>query len=101
MHRHLLALSLVVFVVVFSGNAYAQWQPSGFPVCTAVHDQLPATLAPDGSGGAFITWSDYRTGVFGDIYAQRLNAFGLPQWTANGVAVCTAADDQSAPVVVP
>jgi hypothetical protein len=101
MHRHLLALSLVVSVTVSSVNAYAQWQPSGFPVCTAVHDQLPATLAPDGSGGAFITWSDYRTGVFGDIYAQRLNAFGLPQWTANGVAVCTAADDQSAPVVVP
>ena len=29
-------------------------------------------------------------GADADVYAQRLNAAGVPQWAANGVALCTA-----------
>ena len=35
-----------------------------------------------------------------DIYAQRVNAAGSPQWTADGVALCTAANDQRDPTIV-
>jgi predicted lipoprotein with Yx(FWY)xxD motif len=47
----------------------------------------------DGLGGAIIAWEDYRTG-FTDIYVQKVNAIGDPQWTAGGVALCTATNDQ-------
>ena len=46
-------------------------------------------------------WNDSRNGVF-DIYAQRLNALGEPQWFTgpdNGIAVCTATDLQRFPVI--
>jgi hypothetical protein len=54
----------------------------------------------DGAGGAIIVWS---TGVnidTHDIYAQRLNAAGVPQWTAGGVPISTATGDQELPKIV-
>jgi len=80
--------------------AHAGWVPGGFGVCTETGAQnFPAT-SPDGAGGMFVTWYDYRSGTHPDIYAQRLNAAGVPQWTAGGVAVCVATDDQLLPSVI-
>src|SRR5204863_2915659 len=56
------------------------------------------TIVSDGAGGAIITWFDFRTDA-PDIYAERLNAAGVAQWTENGVAVCTAADHQLLPEI--
>ncbi|HTM58047.1 MAG TPA: hypothetical protein VL123_06500 [Candidatus Udaeobacter sp.] len=77
----------------------AQWIANGVAVCTAAGIQVYPTICSDGAGGAIITWYDYRGGL-ADIYAQRVNAAGAPQWTANGVAICTAVNDQSSPVIV-
>ena len=71
-----------------------QWTANGVAICTASYDQWYPTPVSDGSGGAIITWTDYRSGTYEDIYAQRVDSSGVPQWTANGVAVCTASDDQ-------
>ena len=99
--RSLVLLLTVVFSLV-AVVADAQWQPAGVPLCTAANDQISPVMIPDGAGGAILTWFDYRSnGVAGDIYAQRVNSLGLPQWAANGVAICTAADHQAAPVIVP
>ncbi|WDT80849.1 MAG: hypothetical protein MPW14_03440 [Candidatus Manganitrophus sp.] len=49
---------------------------------------------PGRPGGAIVTWTDRRSGT-NDLYAQRVNSGGTVQWTANGVAVSTAAGDQS------
>jgi hypothetical protein len=99
--RSIFPLLVVVFSLV-AVVANAQWQPSGVPLCTAANDQISPTMIPDGSGGAILTWFDYRAnGIAGDIYAQRVNSLGVPQWTANGVAICTAVDHQAAPVIVP
>jgi len=35
-----------------------------------------------------------------DIYAQRINAGGIVQWTAEGVAICTAINNQIYPSMV-
>jgi len=78
----------------------AQWQPDGAAVSTATSDQSRPTIIPDGTGGAIITWRDYRSGTSDDIYVQRVNASGAQQWTANGVALCTAANQQYAPTLV-
>ena len=71
-----------------------QWAANGVAVCTASNDQDYPAIASDGSGGAFIAWEDERSGIGEDIYAQRVNQSGVPQWTANGVAICTAIDNK-------
>src|ERR1043166_4265878 len=49
-------------------------------------------VVSDGAGGAIVTWYDGRSGNnYIIIYAQRLNAAGVPQWTADGVALCSVA----------
>jgi hypothetical protein len=55
-------------------------------------------LATDGSGGAVISWRDGRN-VNWDIYAQRVNASGVVQWTVDGVSLCTDSDNQSEPAI--
>ena len=70
-----------------------QWTAGGVAISTASGDQWSSQLTSDGSGGATITWQDYRSGN-GDIYAQRVDSSGAVQWTANGVAICAASGDQ-------
>ncbi len=76
------------------------WTAGGVPICTTTGDQDDPALVSDGSGGAIITWQDYRNGSDYDIYAQRVNASGAVQWVANGVAICTATNNQEAPTIV-
>jgi hypothetical protein len=68
----------------------AQWALNGISVCTFASNHQYAQPLADGSGGAMIAWQDDRgTGMYG-IYAQRVNASGVLQWAADGVAICTA-----------
>src|SRR5216117_3092139 len=102
--------SLVLLPVVLAALgsvapvAWAAWpsDPSvNVPLCTAAADQRFPTIVSDGAGGAIVTWTDQRDTIAtgSDIYAQRVNAAGVPQWAANGVALCTAANDQVAPTI--
>ncbi len=52
----------------------------------------PNTIS-DGLGGSIIVWQD-STALGFDVYSQKLNSTGIIQWTAGGVAVSTATDDQ-------
>ncbi len=76
-----------------------QWTANGVALCTAASNQYNPTIASDGTGGAIVTWEDFRSGTYYDIYAQRVNAAGVPQWLANGVALCTAANNQQLPTI--
>jgi len=75
-----------------------QWTTDGDTVCTASGDQRFACIDGEGSGGLFAAWADER-GADTDIYAQRLNGSGIPQWTGDGVVVCGASDDQQNPAI--
>ena len=75
-----------------------QWPAGGVAVCTNPSDQLDPVLVSDGAGGAIVSWRDARNGTW-DIFAQRADAAGTLQWTAGGVAVCTAVLDQLHPAV--
>jgi hypothetical protein len=90
-----------------SNDVYAQrllpagsylWSSGGVPVCTAANDQSAMSLVSDGAGGAILAWQDARSGTY-DVYTQRLNSAGAPVWSANGVALCTVANDQLAPAL--
>lgn len=69
------------------------WTASGVRVCADNSYQNYPQLVSDGAGGAIIAWGDYR-GPDSNIYAQRVDAAGTPLWTASGVAICTAPNDQ-------
>jgi hypothetical protein len=92
-----------------SGDIYAQrisangaplWTTDGVALCTAAGDQLSPAIVSDNAGGAIITWQDFRSGTGFDIYARKISAAGTVQWTADGVALCTAAGNQWNPTIV-
>ncbi len=75
------------------------WLNNGQAICTATNNQTGPQIATDGAGGAIITWSDLRSGNY-DIYAQRINAGGAPQWISDGVDICKAIQSQGNPQIV-
>ncbi|MBI1799059.1 MAG: hypothetical protein HYR73_05180, partial [Candidatus Eisenbacteria bacterium] len=85
--------------------ALAAWpdQPNvNLPVCTAANNQYSPTIVSDGTGGAIVTWYDYRSRTGSDIYAQHVLASGAvdPAWPADGRALCTAANSQQYPTII-
>lgn len=82
-----------------NASGATQWTSNGVAVCTATGGQELPQIMPDGVGGAFIVWQDLRTGTY-DVYGQRMNASGVAQWAANGVGICTAAQNQLRPAMV-
>ena len=62
------------------------WADNGVPVCSAAGEQHRPRMITDGAGGAIISWHDARSG-FNHIYAQRIDANGVAQWTDNGVRI--------------
>ena len=90
-----------IFAQRVSAAGVPQWSAGGVALCAAADNQLYPAITSDGVGGAFVSWEDNRSHSSYDIYAQRVNAAGVPQWTANGVALCTASGYQSSTTIVP
>ncbi len=89
-----------IFVQKIDAAGAALWTSDGVAICTATLDQYYPEIATDGLGGAFITWQDERSGTL-DIYAQKIGADGAVDFTADGIAICSAAEDQENPMIVP
>ncbi len=70
-----------------------QWaplgSPSGRPVCAVVGIQRLRALHRDGSGGAYVVWSDQRGGTTTPLYVAHLSHAGVDEgnWTTNGIRV--------------
>jgi hypothetical protein len=84
------------------------WTPGGVRFAIGPSFRTFPVAVLDQVGGFIVGWCDERTGssVSGggsdlDIYAQRLNGAGAPQWIANGVPVCVAPADQIIPSIRP
>ncbi|MBC8125061.1 MAG: hypothetical protein H7X70_04955, partial [Candidatus Kapabacteria bacterium] len=71
-------------------NGVVLWKINGVEVCVLNSNSAPSAVIPDTTGGAFIFWSDTRSGV-SDIYMQRLNKYGLPHFVKNGIPVFDSA----------
>ncbi len=74
----------VLYATFISGNS------------TSTQQDTEPQIVPDGAGGCLITWRDerdfYKPGSNGfthgiDLYGQRLNSAGTPQWIFNGKAL--------------
>jgi hypothetical protein len=86
-----------------SGMVDPNWPVTGSVLCSATNNQGYPQIAPDGAGGAIVTWWDWRNMLPGDtstdIYAQRVIANGVVSWTPNGVPLCRAAGEQQDPTI--
>jgi hypothetical protein len=55
-------------------------------VCRAPDLQWDHDIAPDGAGGAVVSWRDFREAT-PRVFAQRIDHDGLPLWGGDGVRV--------------
>jgi hypothetical protein len=78
-----------IFAQRVNGVGAVQWPIGDVPISTAPNDQEYPKIVSDGAGGAIIAWHG-SNGIDNDVYAQRVNAFGAPQWPpfVRGVTVC-------------
>ena len=88
---------LYVQRIDFSGAPL--WTTDGIPVCSATGFQSTPMMVSDNVGGVIVAWTDFRTGIAAHIYAQRLSSTGDLRWTADGVAICSAAVGQTSATV--
>lgn len=75
-----------------AGSA-AAWVAEGLAIAPSDSVQSDAVLAPDGQGGAFVAWQDYRSGGI-SIFAQHVRADGTVAagWPGGGKALGAAVD---------
>jgi hypothetical protein len=68
------------------------WIAGGTPVCLAPVDQEPESLCPDGAGGAYFAWDDYRDGTErGYLTHLSPNGSVAPGWPINGKLITDVA----------
>jgi hypothetical protein len=88
-----------IYAQRIDADGNVKWGYNGLAICAAAGTQLSPQLVSDGSDGAIFCWEDERGGAF-DIYAQRVDAYGNIQWTADGVVICDELFDQTMPQLV-
>lgn len=99
-------LNMDIYAQRLSGSGARLWDDNAVPACTAPGNQTNysySSLVSDGSGGAIFSFDDGRNDVPDisgnatntNIYSQRLNSSGAPQWALNGLPISTAAGNQT------
>jgi len=88
-----------VYAQRINSSGTTQWTANGIAVITNSSRQRRPSIISDGSGGAILTWHDNRN-TNSDIYAQKINSSGVPQWEADGVVVSTNSANQNDPTIV-
>jgi len=61
-----------IYTQRIDSNGIIKWADNGIAICTAFSNQYFPQICSDGAEGAIVTWYDYRSGTFSDIYAQHL-----------------------------
>lgn len=90
-----------IYAQAVDSNGKIRWQKDGVIVSEADSKQLKPQIISDGQGGVIICWHDYRSLYSSDIYAQKLDKLGSPQWHGvNGIVICNATSFQVDPKLV-
>jgi len=78
-----------------------QWDNNGSIICNASDNQISPEIISDESGGAIITWQDFRSMAISsfDIYAQKINSVGSTQWENNGTIICNYIKEQESATI--
>ncbi len=96
-----------IYVQAFDATG-VKWAANGVQMTAATGNQPNSTTAgfnfvPDVTGGATVVWDDARNGTSDlDVRAQRVNAAGVIQFEADGLAIATrTGSNQRIPSVAP
>jgi hypothetical protein len=84
-----------IYAQKINPDGIIQWVNNGVGVCNAQYLQGFTQMVSDGAGGAYLTWEDRRS--YSDIYAQKINTAGAPEWTVDGIPICTTDPVQKEP----
>ncbi len=76
-----------VYIQRVDKNGFVKWTIDGIGVCTDPADQSTPAMCTDMNGGCIVAWSDWRSGIERDLYAQRIDSNGVALWTTNGAVV--------------
>jgi len=90
-----------IFAQSVDPNGNARWTGDGVAVCNAAQNQFDPQIAGDGRFGLLVSWTDMRSNVDRDVFAQRMKPDGTARWSANGVPVCATINDQQSSKIVP
>lgn len=71
---------------------------AGAPIVATNQFNYAPRLAVDLDGSIVVAWQDDRS-VYEDIYVQKVDAYGTPQWQADGVRLCGASGNQNEPAL--
>ncbi len=87
--------------VTANGSPVAGWSPDGNVLASSQGERFQPALAPDGLGGAFVTWFDTRSGGT-HLYATRVGSDGTlgPGWAINGNPVCDVSGSRGAQLLI-
>jgi hypothetical protein len=90
-----------VFIQKINSDGEKVWEVDGVEVRANQVRELTLRIDSDNNGGAYVIWTDMRNGDFPnvDIYAQHLNSDGTFQWADDGLAICTAPNEQNSPLI--
>lgn len=89
----------LVYAHRVSATGVPMWAVDGVPVCAVTSWKGYVEMIPDGAGGAFVVWTDERSGTQ-KVFAQRIAPNGKSLWTSTGVPVATSTSVQFVPRMV-
>ncbi len=78
-----------LYVQRINNSGQVQWGNASTPkpVCVNAAEKYLTSAIPDGNGGIYISWVDYRSAPDGEIYIQHIDNAGNPAWALNGIRV--------------
>jgi hypothetical protein len=76
-----------IFLQRMDSQGRPMWMLNGLNLCTDPADQSTPNLTLDEQGGVIVAWSDLRSGIERDLYAQRVDSNGFIKWGFNGAVV--------------
>ncbi len=98
-NRNNLTNSTDIYAQRLNSDGITKWVANGVAVCTNTNTQRSLAIVEDGNGGAILTWEDSRAGNY-DIYAQKIDSNGVPQWTIDGVMITNGLTTQKNPKII-
>lgn len=87
-----------IYVQRVNESGKTLWQQDGVPAVALPSIQEKPSMVSDSKGGAYLAWSDFRSGASG-IYVQRIDAKGILKFDLNGVPAIVGSVRAQAPQI--
>jgi hypothetical protein len=94
--RSLVTNSFDLYIQRVSYEGECLWGINGKPFANFPGLETAPSLAPDGDGGAYISWMDDRPGK-SNIYVQHINHYGIYEWEFGGRVLASSGYNQRTP----